>query len=77
MVKVKDVCTKAKYLPRRHPLQLSNRRQTVQNPSEFDVVLDLFDTVNGNPEKQRGCESLSPHPDEKQQIFGDLYQTQV
>ena len=77
MVEVKDVYAKAKYLPRRHPFQLSNRRQTVQNPSEFNMVLDLLDTVNGNPEKQRGCESLSPHPDRKQPIFGDPYQMQV
>jgi len=77
MVKVKDVYAKAKYLPRRHPHQLSDRRQTVQNPSEFDMVLDLFNTISENPEKQRGCESLSPHPDGKQQIFGDLYQTLV
>ena len=59
MVKIKDVYAKAKYLPRRHSLQLSDRRQTVQNPSEFDVVLDLFDTINGKPEKQRGCESVT------------------
>jgi len=39
-----DVCEKAKYLPRRHPLQLSDRCQTAQNPSEFDMVPDLFDT---------------------------------
>jgi hypothetical protein len=32
--------------------------------------------VNGNPEKQRDV-NLSPHLDGKQQIFGDLYQTQV
>jgi hypothetical protein len=44
LVMVEDVCAKAKYLPRRHPLQLSDRCQTAQNPSEFDVVLDLFDT---------------------------------
>ena len=44
LVMVEDVCAKAKYLPRRHPLQLSDRCQTAQNPSEFDMVLDLFDT---------------------------------
>ena len=66
MVKVKDVYAKAKYLPRRHPLQLSNRRP---NPSEFDMVLDLFDTVNGNSKKQRADANLSPHPDGKQPIF--------
>ena len=43
-VMVEDARTKAKYFPRRHPLQLSNRCQTVQNPSEFDMVPDLFDT---------------------------------
>jgi hypothetical protein len=41
---VEDVCANAKYLPGRHPLQLSDRCQTAQNPSEFDMVLDLFDT---------------------------------
>jgi len=44
LVMVEDVCAKAKYLPRRHPLQLSDRCQTAQNPGEFDMVLDLFDT---------------------------------
>jgi hypothetical protein len=41
---VKDVRAKAKYLSGRHPLQLPDRCQTVQNPSEFDMLLDLFDT---------------------------------
>lgn len=43
-VMVEDARAKAKYLPCRHPLQLSNRCQTAQNPSEFDMVLDLFNT---------------------------------
>ena len=41
----------ATYLPRRHPFQLPNRRQTAQNPSEFDVVLDLFNTSLEIPER--------------------------
>src|SRR6267154_6836098 len=48
-VMFEDVCEKAKYLPRRHPLQLSDRCQTAQNPSEFDMVPDLFDTSMENP----------------------------
>jgi hypothetical protein len=54
----------ATYLPRRHPFQLPNRRQTAQNPSEFDVVLDLSDTSLEIPERQRNA-NLSPHPDGK------------
>ena len=55
---------KATYLPRRHPFQLSHRCQTTQNPGEFDVVLDLFDTVIRSPERKRDA-NLSPRPDKK------------
>jgi hypothetical protein len=74
LVTVEDVCANAKYLPGRHPLQLSDRCQTAQNQSEFDMVLDLFDTSMEIP---RNSVNLSPHLDGKQQIFGDQYQTQV
>ena len=75
---VEDVCVQAKYFPRHHPLQLSDRCQTTQNPSEFDTVLESgpIQHGNGNLEKQHDA-NLVPHLDGKQQIFGVLYQTQV
>jgi hypothetical protein len=41
---LEDARAKAKYLPRRHSPQLSDRCKTAQNPSEFEMVPDLFDT---------------------------------
>ena len=46
---LKMCAQKTNYLPRRHPLQLSDRCETAQNPSEFDMVPDLFDTSMGIP----------------------------
>jgi hypothetical protein len=54
-VMVEGACAKAKHLPRRHPLQLSDRCQTVQDPSEFDMVPDLFDTSVENPVETARC----------------------
>jgi hypothetical protein len=51
LVMVEDVCAKVKYLPRCHPLQLSDRCQTAQNPSKFDMVPDLFDASMEIPRK--------------------------
>jgi hypothetical protein len=43
MVKGTDNAT---YLPCRHPLQLSDRCDTAQNPSKLCMILDLFWDVN-------------------------------
>ena len=70
LVMVEDACVKAKYLPHRHPLQLSDRYQTVQDPREFDMVPNLFDASIEIPRK--GMMRISPRLDvmENDRSFG-------